>query len=118
LAPFAIEMRAEQQEAGQVELAFGDALEEFRKLPDEPGRFRTPIGLVFTHSKLVHAIGIERSAGALAMDPTRFYLSKMREQVSKPCVRSGYNLAHAREKLIVGDCLEFGKRQHVPIIHL
>ncbi len=78
-APLAIQMRREEQQPGQVELATRDPLVDLGISAHEPRSFRAAVGLIFTHAQLVHPVRVERGAGALTMNSARLHLSQMRE---------------------------------------
>ena len=63
-----------------MQLAAGDGIEHERELLDEPRRAGATSCSILGHAQLIHAIGIETGAGALAVDAARFYFCQVQEQ--------------------------------------
>jgi hypothetical protein len=74
---------SDEQNTRQVDGGLGQHLEQDRKLPRQARGATTPLGLVLRHAQFVHAIGVQRGAGSLAMNAACLDFGEMREQVRK-----------------------------------
>ena len=93
------QVRPEQEQPGEVELAGSDGIEQPRKLADEPRRRDAAHRRVFGQSELVDAVREQTRASARAMQSARFDLAQMREQRCEHLIRSSDQPARVRQQL-------------------
>jgi hypothetical protein len=95
------EVRAEQQERGEMELAAFDRTEERRETLHEPRRGNAAKCSVFRHAELVNAIRKEACAGSCAVQAARFDLGQVCKQRREHSVRLTDEPPRPREQLCV-----------------
>jgi hypothetical protein len=92
----ACQVRPEQEQPGEVELAGSDGIEQPRKFADEPRRRDAAHRRIFRQSELVDAVREQARARAGAVQTARFDLAQMREQRCEHVVRSSDQPARVR----------------------
>lgn len=97
------EVRCEEDDRGEVQLAVCNVLKDNRKLPSDSGCARAAEGGVLRESQFEHAIHEEAGAGPTAMDAACLDLGEMSEQFGKDLIRSTDEAACAGEQVVVRD---------------
>jgi hypothetical protein len=100
--PFAPQVRADHEHARQVDLALCDGVAELGVLAHEMGCFRTPERRVLSHPELVNAVGVERRAGALAVDAAPLHLTEVGKQVGQRDIGARGQPLHRGKQLVGG----------------
>jgi hypothetical protein len=101
-----VEVRAEHEQPGKVELAGGQRVQECREASDETSGGNAAKGFVFGEAELINAVGVEARAGARAVNAARFDLAEVNEELGEQLVRATHEAAGSREELAIGEMLE------------
>jgi len=103
---FERQIRRQQQESGEVNGPLGEHLEQQRKRPRHARRACAPLRFVFGQPELVNTIRVQRRTRALAVNPARVHLGKVREQLGREPIVPPRERLHPRMKRLVRNVLE------------
>jgi hypothetical protein len=100
------EVRAEHEQARQMQLASLDRAEQRWEPLHQPGRADPAKGCIFRQPQFVNAISVETGAGAKAVQPARFDLRQVNEQRGEDLIYAPHETACVREQIVIGQVAE------------
>jgi len=95
------QVRAEHQQAGEMQLAAGHGVEQRGERFDETRRAGATKGCVFGETQLIDAVRVKASAGLGPMNAPRLDLGEVRQQICEQLVRRTDQATGAGEHLTV-----------------
>ncbi len=100
------EGRCQVRHSGQVQPPVGEHFEDQRVLAGRTRRGDTPPGLVLREVEPLGAVGEERGAGFLQIEPARVDLAEVRQQENFRVAGAAGQLTGATEQFVVGEVTE------------